>query len=84
MFALRDKDSKELVGFYYTADFDHDNECAETMFTLSFDDDNVWVTNVREYADDVVNKSYAYYGSYNYPCNPYQGRLEVVELGVKE
>jgi len=83
MFALRDRETKKLVGFYYTVDADYRDNTAETTFTLSFDDDNVWVTAVREYADNVVNKSYAYYGSYNYPCNPYNGRLEVVELTLR-
>ena len=85
MFALRFKDTKKMVGFYYTADADYRDNSAEITFTLhdSSLECNVWVTTSKETAQEVADGVYQYFGNYNNPYNPFLGKLEVVELTCK-
>lgn len=83
MFALRDKETGDMVGFETES---NDGEfCVDTVFTLSLDVENVWVTSCRQTALEVSKFSESWYNaSFSSPVNPYVGKLEVVELKVGE
>lgn len=84
MFALRFKDTKELVGFTASSNGGAVFAC-EVCFELgrSTFSDNVWVTTERAAAEFVADHSVEWYNAnFNTPMNEFVGQLEVVELMV--
>jgi hypothetical protein len=84
MFALRHIKSGELMGFYTSSNGDGEF-CTSEEFILDITTDNIWVVYDRKVAEKAANTDTEWYNAgYSTPRNYYIGKLEVVELQIKD
>lgn len=83
MFALKNKETGEFVGF--TTFSTEGDFCTDVVFNLRFNAGNIWVVSKRKIAETAVVTDAPWYNAdFETPTNEYVGLLEVVELITKE
>jgi len=84
MFALRFKDTKELVSFDTTVPWLNDGGTVFELVALTTWNTQIWVTTNRCIAEKAANYTNSEYDStFDRPVNQFVGNLEVVELNTK-